>query len=323
MTGARGKPVEIEGFFDLRFYTPLGGVVARRLARTTVTPDQVSWASVAVAGAAAVAYGVQTLPTALIGSALLLASGILDSTDGQLARATGRTSEFGETLDGLCDTLSFGLIYLVAAVGFVGRGGSPWLAVALFAAAGWSHSVQSSLVDFERQVFAHIVHGSTRIAREEPATLAADRDRARAAGEGWGARLLRSMRIAYCRRQRQWLASTAALLTDWRAAGLSDAERRLFAGRYRDAMRPLLKAWTVLAPNSHTLGILLAGLLPFLIADPVVARWGLALAFGFDLLLNVPMLALIVAQRRVDARLRMTLTGDERTAGAAFGRATA
>ena len=301
MTQARGKPVEIEGFFDLHLYTPLGGIVARLLARTAVTPNQVSWVSVAVAAGAAAAYATATLPGVVIGALLLLASGILDSTDGQLARATGRTSELGETLDGLCDTISFGLIYLVAAAGFVARGGSPWLAVALFAAAGWSHSVQSSLVDFERQVFAHIVHGAARIAREDPASLARDRDRARVAGEGWWAQTLRAMRIAYCRRQRQWLGSTTALLARW--DGLAPDRRTAFADRYARAMPRLLKAWAVLAPNSHTLGILVAGFLPFVVADPLVAQAGLALTFGYDLLLNAAMIGLMLVQRRVDRRL--------------------
>lgn len=320
MTEARGKPVEIEGFWDLRFYTPLGGVVARLLARTRATPNQVSWGSVAVAGGAAAAYGIQTLAFALISTVLLLASGVLDSADGQLARATGRTSELGETLDGVCDTLSFGLIYLVAAIGFVARGGSPWLALGLFATAGWSHSVQSSLVDYERQVFAHIVHGTDRIGREDPAAL--ERDRARAAGEGWWPQLLRAMRIAYCRRQRQWLGSTSRLVSAHAAAPSGD--RAAFVDRYRASMRPLLKAWAVLAPNSHTLGIILAGVAPFLIADPTVARWGLALAFGFDLALNVPMLALIAAQRRVDARMLTILEGAaEPTSPSAVRSATA
>src|SRR5436305_4503002 len=93
-----GKPAEVEGYFDRNFYTPLGGWIARRLSRTKLTPNQVSWLSVGAAAAAAAAYLFPSLTGALAGSALFLLSGVLDSADGQLARATGRTSELGETL---------------------------------------------------------------------------------------------------------------------------------------------------------------------------------------------------------------------------------
>ena len=65
--------------------------------------------------------------------------------------ATGRTSELGETLDGFCDSLSFGLVYAAAALSFVVHGhGSAPLIVLLGLVAAFSHSLQSSLVDLER-----------------------------------------------------------------------------------------------------------------------------------------------------------------------------
>ena len=296
-----GKPIEIEGVFDLHFYTPLGGVIAHKLSATSITPNQVSCASVVVAGAAAATYLIPTLAAAITAAILLLASGILDSADGQLARFTGRTSEFGETLDGFCDTLSFGLIYLAAAIGFVAHGGSAVLIAIMMVAAGWSHSVQSSLVDFERQAFVYIVTGAGRVQREDPADLELARQRARIEGEHWWPRWLRAMHIVYCQRQRRWLSSTTALLALYqgRLADAPSDQRRWFAERYRAKTRLLLKNWAVLAPNSHTLGILLAGFAPFLCTG-AMARWGLALVFLFDLSLNVPMLALILIQRRVD-----------------------
>lgn len=299
-----GKPLEIEGFFDLRFYTPLGGLIARALARTRATPNAVSWASVAAAAVAALSYARTTLAGALVATVLFLLSGVLDSADGQLARATGRTSELGETLDGFCDTLSFGLVYLAAIWLWVTTLGGPWpVALAVGVAAGLSHSIQSSLVDYERQLFVHIVAGGNRIAREDPAALGAEKARARARGEGWWGQALRGMRIGYCRRQRRWLSSSTALLGAYGRLASDPGRRSMFADAYRRTMPPMLKAWAVLAPNSHTLGVLGAGLAPILLPGWPIARWGLPLVFGYDLLLNVPMLLLIGAQRRIDARL--------------------
>ncbi|MDB5694274.1 MAG: CDP-alcohol phosphatidyltransferase [Alphaproteobacteria bacterium] len=302
-----GKPHEVEGFFDRNFYTPLGGWVAGGLRRTALTPNHVSWLSVAAAAAAAAAYLVPSLTGALAASGLFLASGVLDSADGQLARATGRTSELGETLDGFCDTLSFGLVYLAAAIIFVVRdGGSPTLIVALMLLAGLSHSIQSSLVDFERQLFIHFVTGRGRVLREDPEILRRDRHAARALGEGRWPQALRAMRLAYCGRQRRWLSSSVALLDLHRRCvePFPDRHRR-FAALYRSRMSGTLKLWTLLAPNSHTFGVLACGLAPFLVPASLMPglsalRWGLPLVFAFDLALNLPLAVLIPLQRRTD-----------------------
>lgn len=304
MTKMLEKPREIEGFFDLAFYTPLGGGVARLLRPTPMTPNQVSWLSAAVAGLAALAYSTPTLAGAVTASVLLLTSGILDSADGQLARATGRTSELGVTLDGFCDSLSFGLIYLAAAIGFVDRGGPVIVIVPLMVAAGWSHSVQSSLVDYERQVFIHIISGDGRVAREDPVRLRGAQAAALAAGEGRWPQLLHRLRLAYCARQRRWLASTADLLALHERSEMPGSLRRAFADHYRETMRGPLRAWAVLAPNTHTAGVLLAGLSPFLFDHATATRWGLASVFIFDLALNAPMAGLLLMQRRLDRGLK-------------------
>ena len=296
-----GKPPDVEGFFDRRFYSPLGATVASGLSRTALTPNHVSWLSVAAAAAAAAVYLIPTLAAALAASALFLLSGVLDSADGQLARATQRTSELGETLDGFCDTLSFGLVYLAAGVIFVRQGGSPQLVAIIMILAGVSHSVQSSLVDFERQLFIHFTTGRGRVVREDPDILASDRRARKAAGEGWWPQALRGMRQSYCARQRRWLASSVALLEAHRRCVAPFPERRRwFTARYRRMTGTMLKRWTVLAPNSHTLGILACGLVPFVMPGTPGLRWGLPLVFAFQLVLNLAMAPLIVLQSRLD-----------------------
>ena len=299
------KPIEVEGFFDRHFYTPLGGLLTRGLARTPLTPNDVSWLSVAAALAAAIAYFQPSLRGALTGSALLLLSGVLDSADGQLARATGRTSELGETLDGFCDSLSFGLIYAAAALSFVmhERGSAP-LIIILGLVAAFSHSLQSSLVDFERQLVIHYVTGRGRVLREDQATLARELEEGRARGEGWWPRLLRRTRMSYCGRQRAWLRDSVELLELHRRHVAPFPDRAAwFADRYREETRGLLRWWAILAPNSHTGGVLVAGLIPFVAAGTGAARMGLALVFLFDIALNFTVPFLLSAQSRIDRRL--------------------
>jgi phosphatidylglycerophosphate synthase len=305
----QGKPVEIEGLLDLYFYTPLGKLLMLAFRRTPVTPNGVSWLSVAAAAAAAAFFFRGSLDDVLVGALLFILSGVLDSTDGQLARATGQATELGETLDGFCDSLSFGLIYLAAALGFVlHHGGSPLVIAPLALAAAASHSIQSALVDYERQLFLFYVTGCGRVTREDPVRLAQDIDEARRRGEGWWSLTLRRMRLGYCRRQQGWLRSSVELLDAWRLqVAHSPSARARFAERYRAATRPLLQAWTVVAPNSHTLGILACALAPFVAPGRPFLDLGLALVFLFDIALNIPLALLIVVQRRTDHRLLAAL----------------
>ena len=305
------KPSEVEGFFDIYFYTPLGGLAARTLAPTGISPNGVSWLSVAAAFGAAGAYLSATLAGTIAATLLFLLSGVLDSADGQLARATGRTSELGETLDGFCDSLSFGLVYAAGALVFIlHHAGPALLIVVAAAAAAFSHSLQSSLVDFERQLFVHFVTGRGRVVREDAATLQREREAARASGEGWWPQALWGMRLSYCARQRRWLSGSVALLDRYQRDIAGSPERmRAFAERYREATTPLLRAWTLLAPNSHTVGVLVCGLAPFLFPQVPIARFGLALVFAFDLALNLAVPPLILAQRRIDRRLTNDIAG--------------
>ncbi|HTK33923.1 MAG TPA: CDP-alcohol phosphatidyltransferase family protein [Caulobacteraceae bacterium] len=312
------KPAEVEGFFDTHFYTPLGGVLTRVLALTPLTPNDVSWLSVAAALAAALAYFQPTLQGALIGSALLLFSGVLDSADGQLARATGRTSELGETLDGFCDSLSFGLIYAAAALSFVihERGSVPLIAILALTAA-FSHSLQSSLVDFERQLLIHYLTGRGRVLREDGETLKRDLVEGRARGEGWWPQLLRRVRMDYCGRQRRWLRGSVDLLELHQSHIAPFPDRAAwFADRYRDEVRPLMRWWTILAPNSHTLGILVCGFIPFVLAGTGIARMGLTLVFLFDIGLNFTVPFLLTAQAHIDRQMAEAIAAlDERGTG--------
>ena len=95
---------------------PLAAVLVVPLARTAITPNQVTFATLPVflAGAAVLA----ALPTwgALIaGAAIIELSYVLDCADGQLARLKGTSSPVGAHLDFLMDELkAFALIAAIA-----------------------------------------------------------------------------------------------------------------------------------------------------------------------------------------------------------------
>ena len=95
---------------------PLAAVVVVPLARTGITPNQVTFATLPVFLAGAVMMAI--LPTwgALIGGAAIIEfSYVLDCADGQLARLKGTSSPVGAHLDFLMDELkAFALIAAIA-----------------------------------------------------------------------------------------------------------------------------------------------------------------------------------------------------------------
>jgi phosphatidylglycerophosphate synthase len=95
---------------------PLAAVVIVPLARTRVTPNQVTLATLVVflAGAVLMALG-RSWGALVAGTAILEISYVLDCADGQLARLKGTSSPVGAHLDFLMDELkAFTLVAAVA-----------------------------------------------------------------------------------------------------------------------------------------------------------------------------------------------------------------
>ena len=107
------KPAD--SWFNTYFARVLAAPVVWLLARTPVTPNQVTFASTLVMGAALAALALMEGAAGLwVGVVGLELSYVLDCADGQLARVTGRTSEVGGALDFMMDELKAYL--LVSAV---------------------------------------------------------------------------------------------------------------------------------------------------------------------------------------------------------------
>jgi phosphatidylglycerophosphate synthase len=108
--------------------------VAERLLRPAIraglSPNRVTWASLALSAAAALAIA-STAPSLRIpGALLVLASFVADCLDGLLARETGRESDFGAYLDAMTDLVKVAL--LLGALAFAAGGGAATLAGVAF-----------------------------------------------------------------------------------------------------------------------------------------------------------------------------------------------
>lgn len=230
----KGDPVE--EWIDLHFFRPLGYRLARRLAGTRVTPDQVTAASLLVGLVAGHLFLYADWRLGALGLGLFVLSDGLDSADGQLARLRGGGTRLGRILDGMSDNLRFLNLYLHLLVRMLLAGGG-WLAVALVIGAGLSHSVQAAAVDFLRQAFLAI-GGPPGGELDLPEDLGPE-------PTGAGARLTFRSYRAYLRRQTRLFPKTAALVRRWRQGRPSEPH----AAAYRALARPVVGAGAWIAQN--------------------------------------------------------------------------
>jgi phosphatidylglycerophosphate synthase len=106
---------------DTWIHRGVRAAVVRPLARTPVTPNQITTLRLATGLAAAAALAVGTVGWRDAGAGLFLASALLDRVDGDLARFTGKTTPWGHTYDLISDAACNMLVLVGLGIGL--RGG--------------------------------------------------------------------------------------------------------------------------------------------------------------------------------------------------------
>ncbi len=128
---SRRRSIDIvyDGFVSRHLNRRISRPIARALARTPITPNQVTIATlgVSVASFFAFLYGHN-----VIGALLAQASSVVDGIDGDLARLKKMTSVFGGFLDAIVDRYSDALIYLGLTLWAAGNGASSYVWIAGF-----------------------------------------------------------------------------------------------------------------------------------------------------------------------------------------------
>ncbi|MFI7407825.1 DUF5941 domain-containing protein [Streptomyces sp. NPDC049627] len=119
-----------DGFFTTFFISPYSRYIARWCARRGLTPNQVTTASLLTALIAAACAATGTRGGFVAAGVLLIASFVLDCTDGQLARYSLQYSTLGAWLDATFDRAKEYAYYAGLALG-AARGGDDVWALAL------------------------------------------------------------------------------------------------------------------------------------------------------------------------------------------------
>ena len=121
----RGLVKEAEGFMSRHVERRISLALTRRLASTRITPNVMTFVSLAVGLAGAPFFLSAWPPYQLTGALLLLAHSILDGCDGELARLKFQESRWGSLLDFWGDNVVY--LALIACI-----------------AAGWSLAIQAA-----------------------------------------------------------------------------------------------------------------------------------------------------------------------------------
>lgn len=270
-SGIAYKAYEIEELVDIYFFRRLGIVVAHAARMLGISPNGVSIIS-GVVGAVGGALLVDDR-SVFLGVVLIVGHGVFDSADGQLARLTGRTSEWGRVLDGLSGYVTHTAAYLAIVVRVIRDGGSWWILPA-GVLAGVATAIHAQLYDYHRTAYAAIVVNGRP-------TLAANRRR-RPSG----------LVVLYERLQRRLAGAhpkVEARIADRAEAGVVRDEDR---GQYRAHFYPLMPIWNLFGDNVRRYGF-------------VILAWihQLDWYFGFILVpLNALLLVVWLRQRRADAQ---------------------
>ena len=98
-----------DGLVSLHLNRRASRPIARLLARTPVTPNQVTLVSLCVAAGSLASFA---LGSPIAGGLLAQAGSVIDGVDGDLARFVGRGSKFGSFFDAVVDRYSDALVLL-------------------------------------------------------------------------------------------------------------------------------------------------------------------------------------------------------------------
>ena len=160
------KAYEIEERVAVYCFRPVGMLIARGARSLGLTPTSLTMAAMAVGALAGVLL--YDPRWGAVAFALLMFHGVFDSSDGQLARLTGQTSEFGRMMDGVAGYVTHMAIYGGIVAGALARGGSGWI-VAWAVLAGLLNVVHAGLYDYHRSSYGRVVvNGKPERLVEEP-----------------------------------------------------------------------------------------------------------------------------------------------------------
>lgn len=253
-----GRPPEIEPWSNRLLVHRLSAFLLPPAIRSGISPNAVSVTGLGLGLFAALAYTRWHDPLwATSGLLLMIGWHVMDGLDGALARATGRTSDFGRLVDGIADYSTF----VAVNIALVLASPQPLAALGLAAVSGCAHILQSLFYEAERETYVRRISG--RFTASPRKAVGGIVERLYNQGE-------------------RWLGNQTRPFDHALAGSPPDASTCMLA-RWRKSAAPRMMMLTPLSANGRTLAIwiaCMAGSPVFYWAWEIVALTLLALVGG-------------------------------------------
>lgn len=262
------KSNDTEEWLDIHFNRPIGLVFALLWNKLGIHPNVITVLSIFLGVGAGWMFYYTDLVHNIMGVVLLMLADFCDSTDGQMARLTGKKTLVGRVLDGASGDVWFIAIYVALCLRMQGQlipgtdirwGIGIW---ALGAIAGFlSHSPQSMMADYYRQIHLFFLMGREGSELDNSAQQMAVYEST--PKRQFLARIFFKTYAGYCRKQETRTPRFQRFFAAWREAAdrlspevLEPTRQRFLAGS-----RPLMPYTNILTFNSRAILIYITCLL--------------------------------------------------------------
>ncbi len=264
------KSDDTEEWLDVHFTRPVGLVFALLWNRLGVHPNVITVLSIFLGIGAACMFVHTDFAHNLAGVVLLMLANFCDSTDGQMARLTGKKTLIGRMLDGFAGDVWFFCIYFALCCRLMGQpihgiglrwGAAVW--VLAFVAGVLCHSPQSSLADYYRQIHLFFLKGKEGSELDNYAQQRAVYERL--PHSRWLDRLFYYNYANYCRSQEKRTPAFQRFFHAWKAAANSSPQeadgRAAVRAQLLRGSRPLMKYANILTFNTRAICLYVSCLL--------------------------------------------------------------
>lgn len=271
MLQASFKSNDTEEWLDVHFTRPIGLVFALFWNKLGVHPNVITILSIFLGIGAGICFYYTDLWHNVAGVLLLMFANFCDSTDGQMARLTGKKTLIGRMLDGFSGDVWFFCIYVTLCMRMqnqpipgMEQTWGIWIWV-LGAIAGFlCHSPQSSLSDYYRNIHLFFLKGksgseldNSEQQRKVFEQMKADKD--------WLGCLFFYNYANYCRSQEKRTPKFQRFFQLYNEAQTAEASQQEMREQVRQSFlegsRPLMKYTNVLTFNTRAICIYITALL--------------------------------------------------------------
>lgn len=273
------KMAEVEEPLDLVFYRPIAFGIVKLIYRLPITPNQITFLSLAAGLVAAYEFSVGT-GTALIAAAIWYAvANVLDCCDGMLARLQRSGTPLGRLVDGISDWVIAVAIFVGLGIGLQAATGDPTIWY-LVVAGGIASGLHAMVFDSRQQEYITNVRGKQSYQTFELDKTKAELRQLEESGGSWSRRGVLQVYLQYLRVQE-------------RVQVQPGSPKQFSPEVYRHHNRQIMRWWTVLGSTTNRSLLVLAALF----GAPAAFLWIVVIAG------NLFLLFMLLQQRNVRRRM--------------------